>query len=52
MLAELVVGWKDYVAKIQTMSRDMIKLQLSQHLSRDMSFMSRRSGIMLWLLYI
>ena len=41
------------------MSRDMIKLQLSQHLShdknilsRDTSFMSRRSDIMLWLLYI
>ena len=30
MLAELVVGWEDYVANIQTMSRDMIKLQLSQ----------------------
>ena len=41
------------------MSCDMIKLQLSQHLprdknilSRDMSFMSRRGDIMLWLLYI
>ena len=37
----------------------MIKLQLSQHLSRDRnivlrdkSFMSRRSDIMLWLFYI
>ena len=41
------------------MSCDMIKLQLSQHLSRDknillrdMIFMSRRSDIMLWLLHI
>ena len=39
MLAELVVGWEDYVANIQTMLRDM-------------SFMSLRSDIMLWLLYI
>ena len=34
------------------LSRDMIKLQLSQHfclfLSRDMSFMSHESDIMLW----
>ena len=42
------------------MLRDMIKLQLSQHfcratkniVSRDMSFMSRRSDIVLWLLQI
>ena len=58
MIAELVVGWEDYVASIQTMSSDMIKLQLSQHLSRDKnilsreSFMSHRSDIMLWLLHI
>ena len=31
MPAELVVGWEDYVANIQTMSRDIIKPQLSQH---------------------
>ena len=59
MLAELVVGWEDYVANIQTMSPNMIKLQLSQHfyratkiLSRDMSFTSRLSDIVLWLLHI
>ena len=56
-MLETVVGWEDYVANIQTMSRDMIKLQstLSSSdkniLSRDMSFMSRRSD-MLSLLYI
>ena len=51
---KLVVGRDDYVANLQTMSRDMLKLQLSQHLSRDknilshdMSSMSRRSDIML-----
>ena len=31
---ELVVGRDDYVANIQTMSRDKIKLQLSQHFCR------------------
>ena len=43
----------------QTMSCDMIELQLSQHLlrdknvlSRNMSFVSRGSDIMLLLLYI
>ena len=34
------------------MSRDMIKLQLSQHLSRDTNFMSRKNDIMLQHLYI
>ena len=34
MIAELVVGWEDYVASVQTMSIDMIKLQLSQHVCR------------------
>ena len=59
MLAELVVSWEDYVANIQTMSRDMIKLQLSQHLSRnknilsrDMSFMSRRSDIVVTFIHL
>ena len=31
---KLVVGSEDYVANIQTVSRDMIKLQLSQHFCR------------------
>ena len=50
-MLETCLGWEDYVANIQIMSRDMIKLQLTL-LSRAMSFVSRRSDIMLWLLYI
>ena len=34
MLAELVADWEDYVANVQTISRDMIKLQLSQYFCR------------------
>ena len=44
MVAELV--WEDYVANIQTVSRDMIKLQLSQHLCR-VTWVSRRVGVTL-----
>ena len=35
ILEKLVVGWEDYVARAQTMSRDIIKLQLSQHFCCD-----------------
>ena len=38
MVAELVVGWEDYVADNQIMSRDMMKLQLSQHFRRATKF--------------
>ena len=31
---KLVVGWEDNVTNIQIMSRDIIKLQLSQHFRR------------------
>ena len=43
---KLVVGWEDYVASVQIMSRD------KNILSRQMSFMSRKSDIMLWLSHI
>ena len=33
-IIELVVGWEDYVARVQIMSCDMIKLHLSQHFWR------------------
>ena len=47
MLAELVAGWEDYVADVQTMSRDMIKLQLSQHFCRA-TWVSCRVGVTLY----
>ena len=34
LVAELVAGWEDYVASVQTMSHNMIKLQLSQYFCR------------------
>ena len=44
MLAELVAGWEGYVANIQTMSRGMIKLQLSRHFCRA-TWLSCRVGV-------
>ena len=60
MLVELVVGWDYYVANIQNnVARHDKTAVKSTHLSRDknmlsrnMSFMSHRSDIMLRLFYI
>ena len=45
MLAELVVGWEDYVASVQTMSRDMIKLQLRKHFCRATKILCRATWV-------
>ena len=45
MLTELVVGWEHYVANIQTMSHDMIKLQLSQHFCRTTKIYCRAAWV-------
>ena len=56
MLADLVADWEEYVANTQTMSRDMIKLQLSQNFCRATKYSVARdefqSDIMLWLSHI
>ena len=45
MLAELVAGWEYYVASVQTMSRDMMKLQLSQHFCRATKIFCRATWV-------
>ena len=43
-MLELVTGW-DYVASVQAMSRDMIKLQLSQHFCRATKIFCRATWV-------
>ena len=43
ILADLVVGWEDYVANVETMSHDMIKLQLSQRFCRATKYSIARN---------
>ena len=45
MLAEFVAGWEYHVASLQTMSRDRIKLQLSQHFCRATKIFCRATWV-------